>query len=453
MARLPAGRHPLPVPREGQHRRAARCVRRAHRSTGVHGQARRSSDRNRRRCSSRHPVRDRGVLLSAADGQLQARPFDAAALRLAGDPRTLPVAAGANTPYHSAMLSASADLLATVAMPMAYGVRLGTVARDGTAVRLSERRPQNWPRLSPDGKRMARQVVDPARGNPDIWVEDLQDGSLVRVTTATGSDVLPVWSPDGRRLAYGSGTLKERRLSIAAADGTGVAQELPCPAASLRADRLVARRAPSHRQHTPRSTVARPGDVWSVPLETGESAKAILSGPFPEYDARISPDGKWLAYVSEEAGRPDVSVRAMSGPPRRLVVSSDGGSQPVWRRDGQELLYVDLEGRLRGRSVQPPTARRADPRCRHRATSAAHRLGTLGHAVRRVARGAIRIFHRPDAGAEAERHPCRDRVAGAPQIRDRAVRSGPPDLVFPPRLPAIRAYRIYCAFLICTVTW
>ena len=152
--------------------------------------------------------RERGVLLSAADGQLQARPFDAAALRLVGDPRTLPVAAGANTPYHSAMLSASADLLATVAMPMPYGVRLGTVARDGTGVRLSARRQQNWPRLSPDGRRMARQMIDPARGNPDIWVEDLQDGSLVRVTTATGNDILPVWSPDGRRLAYGSGTLE-----------------------------------------------------------------------------------------------------------------------------------------------------------------------------------------------------------------------------------------------------
>ena len=157
--------------------------------------------------------RERGVLLSAADGQLQARPFDAAALTLVGDPRTLPVAAGANTPYHQAMLSASADLLATVAVPLAYGVRLGTVARDGTVVRMSERQSQNWPRLSPDGKRIVRQLVDPVRGNPDIWVEDLQDGSPVRVTTATGPDVLPVWSPDGLRLAYGSGTLQERRMT------------------------------------------------------------------------------------------------------------------------------------------------------------------------------------------------------------------------------------------------
>jgi eukaryotic-like serine/threonine-protein kinase len=294
--------------------------------------------------------RERGVLLSAADGQLQARPFDAAALRLVGDPRTLPVAAGANTPYHSAMLSASADLLATVAVPMPYGVRLGTVAADGTAVRSSGRQPQGWPRLSPDGRRIARQLVDPLRGNPDIWVEDLHDGALVRVTTATGSDLLPVWSPDGRRLAYGSGTLKERRLSIAAADGTGVAQELPCPAAYCEPTDW----SPDGRSLIVNTRVLTNGarDVWSVPLEPGGAATAILSGPFPEYDARIAPNGQWLAYVSEETGRPVVSVRAISGRPSRLVVSSDGGSQPVWRRDGREILYVDLEGRLRGRSVQ-----------------------------------------------------------------------------------------------------
>jgi serine/threonine protein kinase/Tol biopolymer transport system component len=296
--------------------------------------------------------RERGVLLSTADGRLQARPFDAAALRLVGDPHTLPVAAGANTPYHPAMLSASADLLATVGVPIAYGVRLGTVARDGTVVRLSERRPQNWPRLSPDGRRIARQLIDPARGNPDIWIEDLQDGTDVRVTTATSNDVLPVWSPDGRSLAHGSGTSKEWRLSIAAADGTGVAQELPCPGAYCEPTDW----SPDGRYlivNTGHAFAGAEGrDVWSVPLETGGSARAILSGPFPEYDARISPNGQWLAYVSEETGRPEVSVRSMSGPPRRLVASSDGGSQPVWRRDGRELLYVDREGRLRGRSVQ-----------------------------------------------------------------------------------------------------
>jgi Tol biopolymer transport system component len=296
--------------------------------------------------------REQGVLLSAADGQLQARAFDAAARSVVGDPRTLPVAVGANTPYHTAMLSASADLLTSVAMPIPFGQQLGSVARDGTGVQLSGRRPQNWPRLSPDGRWMARNMIDPARGNPDIWTENLQDGSLVRVTRSTGNDTLPVWSPDGRQLAYGSGSLTERRLSIAAADGTGVARELPCPGPyceptdwSSDGNYLIV--------NTRQSMNSARGDVWRVSLESGGAAEAILSASFPEYDARISPDRQWLAYVSEETGRPEVSVRAISGSPRRVVVSAGGGSQPVWRRDGRELLYVDIEGRLRGRAVQP----------------------------------------------------------------------------------------------------
>jgi Tol biopolymer transport system component len=294
---------------------------------------------------------ERGVLLAAVDGRLQAWPFDAAALRLGGDPRTVPVAAGGNTPYHPAMLSASADLLATVATPMPYGWRLGTVARDGRGLRLSSRQPQNWPRLAPDGNRIALQVVDPIRGNPDVWVEDLNDGSLVRVSTAAGSDILPVWSPDGRRLAYGSGSLKERALSIAAADGTGVQQEFPCPAPYCEPTDW----SPDGRHlivNTRAALNGERGDVWRVSLEPGGGAEPILAGAFAEYDARISPDGRWLAYVSEESGQPEVSLRATAGPSRRLMVSSKGGSQPVWRRDGRELFYVDLEGRLRARPAE-----------------------------------------------------------------------------------------------------
>ena len=137
-----------------------------------------------------------------------------------------------------------------------------------------------------------RQIIDPVRGNPDIWVKDLSDGSPVRVTTANGSDLLPVWSPDGLWLAYGSGTTKERRLSIAAADGTGVAQELPCPGVHCEPTDW----SPDGRflVVNTRPTLRGTGDVWSVSLEAGGSAKAILSGPFPEYDARIDPAGQWL---------------------------------------------------------------------------------------------------------------------------------------------------------------
>jgi Tol biopolymer transport system component len=199
-------------------------------------------------------------------------------------------------------------------------------------------------------------MMDPVRGQSDIWVEDLKDGSLVRVTSSAGTDIFPVWSPDGRRLAYGSGPLTRRRLSIAAADGTGVLRELPCPGVYCEPTDW----SPDGRRLIVTTRAATngtgPGDVWSVSLDSGTAAEAILSGTFAEYDARISPNGQWLAYVSDEAGRPEVSVRAMSGVPKRIMVSNSGGSQPVWRRDGHELLYVDLEGRLRGRLVERQTS-------------------------------------------------------------------------------------------------
>jgi hypothetical protein len=141
-------------------------------------------------------------------------------------------------------------------------------------------------------------------------------------------------------------------LSIAAADGTGVLQDLPCPAAYCEpTDWSPDGRALIVNTHGI-SDPPHAGDVWRVSLERGGAAEAILSGEFAEYDARISPDGQWLAYVSEETGGPEVFVRTITGPPSRLTVSTAGGSQPVWRRDGHELLYVDREGRLWGRSVR-----------------------------------------------------------------------------------------------------
>src|SRR4029453_945809 len=77
------------------------------------------------------------------------------------------------------------------------------------------------------------------------------------------------------------------------------------------------------------------------------TARPLLDAPFVERDARISSDGNWIAYVSEESGRPEVSVRRLEGPPQREVMSAGGGDQPVWRRDGKELFFVDPQGQLR----------------------------------------------------------------------------------------------------------
>jgi eukaryotic-like serine/threonine-protein kinase len=293
--------------------------------------------------------RERGVLLSVANGRVAARPFDYARLALDGDPRMIDLPAGGNTLQYPAMLGASADLLATVSSPIPSGSRLASSGRNGEDPRFwKERETQFWPRLSPDGRRLARQRIDVLRGNPALWVEDLERGTRVRVATI---GLLPVWSPDGSQLAYLTGTRAEPHLSVVAADGTGDVAILPCPRAfceptdwSPDGGRLLVNVRDDHDHG---------GDVWAISTNPKGSAQPLLAEAFTERDARLSPDGRWIAYVSEESGRAEVSVRSVSGPLRRIVISGDGGDQPVWRRDGAELFFVDSQGRLRAVAVAP----------------------------------------------------------------------------------------------------
>jgi dipeptidyl aminopeptidase/acylaminoacyl peptidase len=254
--------------------------------------------------------------------------------------------AGGNTIYHPAMLGASADVLAAVSSPIPSGSRLASSGRNGEDVRLwKERESQFWPRLSPDGRRLARQRLG---HTPALWVEDLERGTRVRVATV---GLFPVWSPDGTRLAYVGGTRFKPQLSLIAADGTGAVSERPCPRTYC---------IPTDWSPDGRSLIVNLGDeldgkweVWALSADPKGTAQPLLSEPFSERDARLSPDGRWIAYVSEESGRPEVSVRRLSGPPLRIVISGVGGDQPVWRRDGRELLFVDPQGRLRSVSVRP----------------------------------------------------------------------------------------------------
>jgi dipeptidyl aminopeptidase/acylaminoacyl peptidase len=293
-----------------------------------------------------------GDLLSVVNGRIEVRRFDAARLAIGTDGRTIGVSAGGTTLVQPAMLSASRDVLAFAAAPIPYGNRLEIVGRDGQRLWISnDAEPQNWPRVSPEGRRVARQRVDMLRNNPDIWVEDLECGTRVRVTTAVEPDIQPVWSPDGRHLAYVSGNLPRRPgariLNIAAADGTGVIRSFPCPGEYCEPTDW----SPDGRDLIVNVSDARGADVWIVSTESPHDARPILGEAFLERDARMAPNGRWIAYVSEESGRPEVSVRSLVGPPKRTVVSAEGGAQPVWRRDGEELFFVDPKGVLRGARV------------------------------------------------------------------------------------------------------
>lgn len=293
-----------------------------------------------------------GVLLSAAPDHIEVRDFDPGRMTVAGDVHTIDLRAAGNTLYDSMMLSASSDVLVFVESPIPGGNRLEAVSRTGERLKFWDQpEPQNWPRISPDGRRIARQRVDLLTNNPDIWVEDLERGARIRVTSAVDPDIHPVWSPDGGQLAYVSGRLPgrpgKRTLSIAAADGTGVARRFPCPAEYCEptdwtaGGRLIVNTVDAHGQN-----------VWSVSATDGSDARPLLSGTAQERDARVSPNGRWIAYVSGETGRSEVSVHSVAGAARRIIISAEGGTQPVWNRSGQELYFVDLKGQLRSVPVR-----------------------------------------------------------------------------------------------------
>jgi hypothetical protein len=293
-----------------------------------------------------------GNLFVVDNGRIEVRRIDTTRMSVTGDARTLDFNSGGNTPYHPMMLSASTNLLAFAASSVPYGLALESVDRSGNGERvLEEPQPQSWPRVSPDGHRLAWQRIDAMRGNPDIWVEDLDRGTRTRITTSPEPDMLPVWSPDGTRLAFVLGGLPGRPgtrvLTVANADGSGVVRSFPCPRecyptdwTSDGVDLIV--NVPD----------AKGGDVWAIPASGAGAGRPLLNAPFTERDARISPDRRWIAYVSEESGRPEVSVRNLSGLATRRVISASGGDQPVWARNGSELFFVNPQGRLQ--SVRVP---------------------------------------------------------------------------------------------------
>jgi Tol biopolymer transport system component len=294
------------------------------------------------------PLDERGgMLLTVAGGRIEARQFDPRRRILTGDPKAIDLPSTGNTLYHAMMLSVSGDVLAHGGAPIPYGVKLAATGRQGEdPAPARERGSDNWPRISPDGTRLAYSRIDPRPGRTDVWVEDIARGVRIRASQSALA-VVPVWSPEGDRLAYVAGSVQRGVLTISTADGTRTVGTVPCP--GLRCD-------PSDWSADGRwilATVEREADqdVWLLPVDARDAPRALLAQPFPERDARLSPDGRLVAYVSLETGQPEVSVQTIDGTLHRDVISVAGGSQPVWRRDGRELFFVDPDGALRAAPV------------------------------------------------------------------------------------------------------
>ena len=189
-----------------------------------------------------------------------------------------------------------------------------------------------YPRLSPDGRSLAVEIEGP---NHDFYVYDFARGVMTKMTT-DGESHDPVWSPDGKRLAFRSWLMGGMTMWMMPADRSGRATRLHSPGTrespvSFSPDgRFLAFDVKSSDTND---------DAWVLPLEGSAPALPIAQSRFGEGSAKFSPDGRWIAYSSDESGRPEVYVQAFPGPGPKLQISNSGGTDPIWRRTGGELYY------------------------------------------------------------------------------------------------------------------
>jgi Tol biopolymer transport system component len=297
---------------------------------------------------------DEVELVYIANGRVESRRFNHVRRTVDANARTVDFLPSERTVRDPLLVSASKDVMAFATSVIPVGNRLVSVGLDGKDPRFwGFAEAHHQPRVSPDGKLLARSIIDETRSQPDFWIEDLERGTVYPVVRTLEPDMSAIWSPDGRQLVFVTGHLPgrqgQRSLNIVAADGTGIVRSLACPG-----DDYCEPSDWSADGSTLLINVLAPGkaDVWTLPTDGNGSARPLLTSEFIERDPRYSPNGRWIAYVSEEAGRPEVLVHSATGPARRFSISGEGGSQPVWRRDGSALYFVDPRGQLQSVSVR-----------------------------------------------------------------------------------------------------
>jgi Tol biopolymer transport system component len=298
---------------------------------------------------SRVQYADPGYLLYVRDGTLVAQPFDARSLKVTGEPVPL-------TEKMSITGGGLADFSAAGPEALVYRGGEGASNRlqwvDRTGKVLSEiDKPQQYGNtaISPDGKRVAFEIRDPRTDKRDIWIRDLSRGVSSRFTFGPSDNFSPIWSPDGTRIVFCSDRKGPPGLYEKAASGTGQERELwscgePLSATDWSRDgRFLA---------VSRLSAKTDWDIWIVPTDGKTQPFAFLQERYMEIRASFSPDGRWIAYQSNESGRTEVYVQQFPGPGGKWQISTEGGVEPHWSGDGKEIFYTAADSKIESAAVE-----------------------------------------------------------------------------------------------------
>jgi Tol biopolymer transport system component len=272
-----------------------------------------------------------GYLLFVRDKTLVAQSFDAKALKTTGEPVPLAEHIGTDS-LGLARFSVSRE--GTLAYRTGEsGDRLLWVERTGREGELiGDTGEFHNPAFSPTGDRLAFDLADPRSGKRDVWVRDLKRGVSSRLTFGQGDAICPTWSPDGRMIVYTDGV----DLYQKSADGQGDAKLL------MKSEDLKIAADWSRDGKTLAITIRAKEtgwDIWMLPASGEPKAVPFLKTSFTEVGPAFSPDGRFVAYQSNESGRAEVYVQGFPGPGGKWQVSTAGGAEPHWRADGRELYY------------------------------------------------------------------------------------------------------------------
>jgi serine/threonine protein kinase/Tol biopolymer transport system component len=292
------------------------------------------------------PVYASGHLLFVREGRLFAQEFDSSRLELAGTPtvvaeQALPGSVSASTTGTIVYVAGAIGTQQFLWFDRA-GKNLG---------QLGDPRPSNPtnPELSPDGSRLA--FVGSMAGNPDVWLLDVQRGGRDRITSDAAADNNPVWAPDGRRIVFTSSRkgvldLFEKSLTDAAGERAVLETQQPKGASDWCGRFLL------FFTVDPKTRI----DIWALPMDGERIPFPVVQTKFAEFGGQFSSDCRWVAYESDESGRSEIYVQRFGAPGPRSLVSTSGGTQVRWRRDGRELFYLAADARLMAVPILEPSA-------------------------------------------------------------------------------------------------
>jgi Tol biopolymer transport system component len=292
-----------------------------------------------------------GYLLFARDGALLAQPFDGRNLTLTGD--SIRVADQVKINSNSRGFFSVSDSGILVYDQFAEGEnrqltwfdragkQLGTFGEKGSFIRL---------KLSPDEKSAAVSRRDPKTGAFDIYVIDVARGATTRLTSGPFDVSDFVWSPDSNYIAWVSLKGSTYQLLRKLASGSGQAEVLLESSKNIGpTDWSADGKFILYTDNDPKSR----RDIWILPLEGDRKPFVFFQTPVDDTSAVFSPDGRWIAYRSNESGNPEIYVQTFPASGGKWPVSTNGGLSPTWRRDGKELFYITPDGKLMAVEIKP----------------------------------------------------------------------------------------------------